>query len=409
MTIRKHADLGVALACALSLGLAACGGGGGGGNAATGGSGGGGGSTPTPSTPITNPPSNVQPTLFIEHDPDGTAYIRVQEQTYNPFGSAGPARTIQNQNAGPSPGADFIVTGEQSTYVANINATRMKVGMDLMSSGLVSIYNYNFDDVEGNGDIYGAGVKLGANARPTTGATFLQRAFADGRESPDATYTISNTDFIGIERNSKSIYVRDVTGRRFGDAGIDTKAGPVFVMNATLQGGHRMLRLWSGVEVTIANSIVNASPGQMQVWLQDSTSALRYYNVLWCLNAATPSPSDPNCHSKPWLIESDGMTAAQAIGRTAELTSNPLPSVSTFFATQIDQIIVEYSSNGGTSWQALGLLNTGSPGHPPNGDLRFKIPLDLNAGDYRFAAYYMRNGAAIGHQSRIINEAGAAL
>jgi hypothetical protein len=82
--------------------------------------------------------------------------------------------------------------------------------------------------------------------------------------------------------------------------------------------------------------------------------------------------------------------------------------MSAFFRTGIDQVVTEYSSNGGASWQPLQLANAGGPGTPPVGDTRFRIPLDLGAGNFLFRAQYRLNGAVAGPVSQAVDEDGKA-
>jgi hypothetical protein len=206
--------------------------------------------------------------------------------------------------------------------------------------------------------------------------------------------------------------VRDVTGKNFGDGGVDTKSGPVYLMNATLDGAHRMIRSW-GVEIVLVNAIVNGRSGHSQgwvsnpEWLPGADAKVRYYNTLWCMDSENPSASDPKCKSDPWVVESDDMAPADALSKFIPLQSNPLPDVSPFFKTSIDEIVVEYSTDGRT-WQTLSLPNTGGPGAAPIGDPRYRLPLNLEDADYLFRASYRKMGGRIGATSEIIDEAGAA-
>jgi hypothetical protein len=354
----------------------------------------------------------VRPALFIEKDKDGSTFLRVEEQltsTFNAFAPASAQRVIRDQQLGPAPGVNTVIEGDQTTDVENVDAVQLKYGLTLQASAMVSIYDYTYTQFDGGGSIFGGAIKLGDNGRPTNGSTYIQRVAADGMQAPDATYKVSNNDFLGVELDSGPIYVRDVTGKNFGDAGIDTKSNQVYVMNATFDGAHRMLRAWPNVEIIVVNSIINSAPGHSQAWVYDTTSTIRYYNTLWCLDSDNPSPSDPKCSSNPSIIEGETIDAAAAATRLIALQSNPLPSMSSFFATQIDEIAVEYSSDAGRTWTALQLANTGSSGKGPVGDPRYRIPLDLNAADYRFRATYMKNGVKTGETSAPIDETGNAV
>lgn len=342
----------------------------------------------------------------MEHDHDGTAYLRVIEQTYSPFGGVGPDRTIKDQHLGPAPGSNNVIEGPQSTLVSNVDVEQMKHGLTLQDSAMVSIYDYTYTRFDGGGSIFGAAIKLGDNGRPTNGSTYIQRVVADGMQAPDATYKVSNNDFVGVEPDSGPIYIRDVTGRNFGDAGVDTKSTQVYIMNATLDGGHRMLRAWPGVEIILVNSIVNAAPDHAQGWISDATSTIRYYNTLWCQNSKQPSISDSNCRTAPWLVEGETVPFTVAAARFIPLSENPLPGISPFFKTGIDQIVAEYSKDGGKTWTELSLPNSGGPGSAPIGDLRYRIQLNLADGDYRFRASYRLNGAKVGDASPVIGEDG---
>lgn len=329
----------------------------------------------------------------------------MQEQSYDPF-NGGAQRVVADRKLGPSPGVNFVVEGAQTTRISNVDAVQMKYGLTMQSSAEVSIYDYTYNKFDGNGSIYGAAIKLGDNDRPTEGSTYIQRVSADGMQTPDATYKISNNDFIGIETDSGPIYVRDVSGKNFGDAGIDTKSGPIYVMNATLDHAHRMLRAWPGVEIVLVNSIVNGTAGHSQAWVMGADSKVRYYNTLWCMDSASPSASDPKCKSSPTVVEGDDMTAAETQSRFIALQSNPLPNVSAFFKTSIDEIVVEYSTDGRT-WQTLGLPNTGGPNSAPIGDTRYRLPLNLADANYLFRASYRKTGGRIGATSEVVDEAGS--
>ncbi len=407
MTHRIRASLLAALTC---ITTAACGGGGGGG----GGTASLGVSPPAspPASPPPSPPATpsgaVRPALFIEKDRDGATFLRVEEQSYDAFSPTAAQRVIRDRQLGPSPGVNFVVEGEQTTSIENVDAIQMKYGLTMQSSAMVSIYDYTYNQFDGGGSIFGAAIKLGDNGRPTNGSTYIQRVSADGMQAPDGTYKVSNNDFLGVELDSGPIYVRDVTGKNFGDAGVDTKSTQVYIMNATFDGAHRMLRAWPGVEIIVVNSIVNAAPQHSQVWLYDGTGTVRYYNTLWCVDSDNPTPSDPKCSSSPTLIESDNADPGTAASRVIALQSNPLPGISAFFTTQIDQIAIEYSGDAGRTWAALPLPNTGGPGLAPVGDPRYRIPLDLAAADYRFRATYMKNGVKTGEPSQPIDETGNA-
>lgn len=353
------------------------------------------------------PGVGAQPLVQLEHDPDGAAFIRVSEQDFSPFAAGSPLRSINDQALGPAPGSNNVVEGNQPTLVSNVSVTDMKYGLTLQQSATTSISGYTYTRFAGAGSIFGGAIKLGDNDRPTNGPTYIQRVVADGMQAPDPTYQVSNNDFLGVEEDSGPIYVRGVTGRNFGDAGIDTKSTQVYVMNATLESGHRILRAWPGVEITIVNSVINAAPDNAQAWIGGPGATIRYYNTLWCQNAKQPSIDDPNCRTAPWVVEGEDMGFTVAAARIIPLSSNPLPAETAFFKTSIDQIVIEYSKNGG-GWSTMPVTNAGGPGSAPIGDTRYKIPLDLSNGAYRFRASFRKNGAQQGTVSAAIDEEGKA-
>lgn len=332
----------------------------------------------------------LRPLVYLESDPNGTRYVRVMERSFSAFT---PGATIQNLSSSPR----INISSAQSTLVRNVTIRNAKYGVYISNAHPVFIDNFNFIDWNGGGDIHGAAIKLIRSGQATT---YIQRVFADGMEAPDSSYARSNTDFIGIERNSRPVFVRYATGRNFGDAGIDAKSNAA-LMNVTINGAHRGLRIWSGVTVTLANAIINVPRGHEHVWMQQTTSRLRYYNVLWCIDSTNPSPNDPACSTAPTAIGVDGITVAQARQQMTSFTSNPLNDP--FFATQIDRVVVEYSSNGGASWRVM--ATGGRPGGAPYGDMRYRIPFSLASGVYLFRARFERNGAHVGVPT-VVNEAG---
>jgi len=332
--------------------------------------------------------------MFIERDPDGTAYVRVVEQIFNPFA---PQRTFANVGSLPD------IDGSQSTAITNAHVTNDKYGAHIVGSGQVSIYDFSSVGFDGGGSIHGAAIKI---ERSSAAPTYIQRVFADEQQQPDPTYTIRNVDFLGVETDSSPIYVRGATGRNVSDGGVDTKSTGTSLMNVTLSGANRGLRAWDGVEITIVNSIINVSPTFAQAWVYDNTSTIRYYNVLWCIGATDPTPTDPNCTPNPTVVEDDNVSGSN-LDRMVALASNPLPGLSPFFATQIDQIVVEYSTNNGASWQTMTVPNAGGGGLPaPVGDTRYRIPLNLNSANYVFRASVLQGGNMVGTYSVTRNEAG---
>lgn len=335
--------------------------------------------------------TTLRPIVTIETDPDGTANVRVAEQVYNAFT---PSITLENREDDR-----FNILSNVPIMLRNVRSNESRYGIYISNNSPVSVDRYAFHRWNGQGSIYGGAIKLD---RSGSAPTFVQRVFADGMSRPDGSYTVSNTDFIGVEHNGAPLYVRGATGRNFGDGGVDAKSN-VYLMNITIDGAHRGLRAWKNTTITIANSIINVPAGHQHVWLSDSTSSVRYYNVLWCVGSTRPTPSDPKCSTTPTVVTGDKITSAQARQRVVALTSNPLPATSNFFATQIDRIVIEYSSNNGSTWRQM--ASGGSRGRPPLGDTRYRVPFSLSSGTYLFRAHFERNGARVG-SSVVVNEAG---
>jgi hypothetical protein len=335
----------------------------------------------------------VRPLVFVEADQTGTRFVRVMERNYTAFT---PAVSILNRTS-----SRINVNNALATLVRNVTVRNAEYGVYISGSGLVSIDDFRFVDWNGAGEIYGAAIKIN---RSTGAATYIQHVYADCLEAPDSSYDRSNVDFIGIERSSAPVFVRYATGRRFSDAGIDAKSN-VALMNVTIDGAHRALRAWSNVTITIANSIINVPPGHEHIWMQGTGSRLRHYNTLWCIGSTNPSPNDPACSTSPTAIGVDGISVAQARQQITALSSNTLTSNS-FFATQIDRVVVQYSSNGGRNWTTM--ATGGSSGSAPRGDLRYRIPVNLSSGTYLFRAYFERSGARVGSITTV-NESGQAV
>ncbi len=349
--------------------------------------------------------TDLQPQIAIERDASGKAYLRVYEPAYDPFAPSAPDRTVKDKNIGPDPGASFVIFGDETVRVANVSATRVKYGVQFKDTPTISIEDFAFNRVDGGEQIHGGALKFGNGGAPTRGVTYITRVVADGGQQPDGSYEQRNTDFIGVESGNAPIYMRNVTGRNFSDAAIDSKSKTVYVMNATLEGGHRSLRVWGDAEIVLVNSIVNSAKGRSQAWLYDGRGRIRYHNVLWCDGADNPSRSHPDCRTAPWLVEGDQISKAQAAALVTETFENPLPEQSPFFATAIDRIEVEYSADNGP-WRSLSLPNAGGNGASPIGDLRWAIPLNLDDSVYRFRASVSSGGRRVGRFSAVIGEAG---
>ena len=335
--------------------------------------------------------TTLRPIVSIETDPTGAANVRVAEQVYSAFT---PAVTVQNLTD------DRIdILSDVPILISNVRGGASRYGISIANHSAVSIDRYRFVNWEGQGSIYGGAIKLD---RTGVAPTYVQRVFADAQASPDPSYDICNTDFIGVERNATPLYVRGATGRNFGDGGVDAKSN-VYLMNVSIQNVHRGLRVWSNSRITIANSIINVPAGQQHVWLYDSTSSVRYYNVLWCVGATNPSPSDPACGTSPTVVSGDKISSTQARAQIVALSTNPLPALSNFFRTQIDRIVIEYSRDAGRTWHAM--ASGGSTGRPPLGDTRYRVPFSLSGYSYLFRVHFERNGARVG-SSVVVSETG---
>ena len=340
--------------------------------------------------------STLRPIISIETDPNGTANIRVAEQVYVAFR---PERTVENLTDDR-----LNVVSETPILIRNVRGGNSDYGISISNRSPLSIDNYTFVNWVSSGgrDVYGAAIKV---RRARSAPIYVQRVFGDGQQAPDPSYRRSNTDFIGVERNAAPVYVRGATGRGFGDAGVDAKSD-VYLMNITIDGAHRGLRAWDHTRITIANSIINVPPGHEQVWLEDDTASVRYYNVLWCIGARLPSPSGSDCTTRPTAIGAENISAAAVREQIVALGDNPLPATSGFFRTRIDRVVVEYSRDGGRNWRTMAA--SGGPGRPPLGDMRYPAPFRLAGGAYLFRVHFERNGAPIG-ASVIVNEAGQAV
>jgi hypothetical protein len=310
----------------------------------------------------------LRPVVSIETDPDGTANIRVAEQVYSAFT---PERTVENLSDDR-----MNIVSETPILIRNVRGGNSDYGINISNRSPLSIDNYSFVNWVSSGgrDVYGAAIKV---RRARSAPIYVQRVFGDGQQAPDPSYRRSNTDFIGVERNAAPVYVRGATGRRFGDAGVDAKSD-VYLMNVTIDGAHRGLRAWDHTRITIANSIINVPPGHEQVWLEDATASVRYYNVLWCIGAAAPSPASADCTTQPTAIGADRISAAEARAQLVALRDNPLPATNDFFRTRIDRVVVEYSRDGGRNWRTMAA--SGGPGRPPLGDMRYPAPFRLAGG-----------------------------
>lgn len=327
------------------------------------------------------------PLVFIESEPNGARYVRVMEATQLAFR---PVQSMMNLQSSER----INVRDAAATLVRDVVIRNARYGVHVRNASPALIENFSFLDWNGGDGIHGAAIKID---RSGPAPTYIQRVFADGMEEPDASYQRSNTDFIGIERSAGPVFVRYATGRNFGDGGVDAKSDTA-LMNVTVDGAHRGLRVWDGVTLTIVNSIVNVPDGHEQVWLQDATSRLRYNNVLWCVGSRAPSQEARECSNEPTAIGGEGRTQEQIVA----LSSNPLPEMDAFFATHVDRIVVEYSSDGGSNWREM--ANSGSRGHAPRGDTRFRVPFNLDGATYLFRVQFEYDGARSGRAVTIDEE-----
>jgi hypothetical protein len=345
-----------------------------------------------------------QPSLHLERDLDGRVYVRLVEQTYDGLQGAKPDQDLFGVRFGPKPGDSFRLSGAQRFRVQDLRSRSVKYGLQIMDAKAVAAYDVRFDDWDGGAEIYGSAVMIGNNRRPTQGPVHLQRLAADGGQAPDGSYRRSNTDGLTIEAGNAPVFLRDLTVRGFGDAGVDAKS-TVYIMNATISDAHRLLRAWGGGDIVVVNSILNAAPGHAQAWVQNARGRIRYHNVLWCEGAERPSSTNPDCRTRPWLVEGEDISAEAARGRLQRLDRNPLPELSPFFRTRLDEVRLEYSKDGGR-WLPLPAANTGAPGSPPVGDLRWPVTLRLSDGAYRFRAAAYLGGRRQGGYTAVIEESG---
>ena len=345
-----------------------------------------------------------RPSLYLERDATGGRYLRFVEQTFDGLQGQKPDQTLLGVRFGPDPGQSLRVFGDQRVRLQDIRSEGVKYGLQLMDLRAAAAYDVRVGRWDGGGEIYGSGIMVGNNRRPVVGPVYVQRLVADGGQQPDGSYRRSNTDGVTVEAGNAPLHLRDLTVRRYGDAGLDAKS-TVYVMNATIEDAHRLLRAWGGGEIVIANSILNAAPGHAQAWLQDSRSRIRYYNVLWCEGATQPSAQDPKCRTRPWRVEGDAVSAQAAAGQIVRLDRNPLPAVSDFFRTRLDEVRLEYSRDGGP-WLPLRVANAGAPGSPPVGDLRWPLRMRLDDGAYRFRAAAYLGGRRQGEYTPAIGETG---
>jgi hypothetical protein len=253
-----------------------------------------------------------------------------------------------------------------------------------------------FYDHDGGGSIHGAGIKFERTTGQTT-PTFLRDFYGNGVEQPDPTYTRSNTDCFGSEGNNTVINIRYATCLNWGDGGVDTKSGTWNISNVTFNNVMRGLRMWDGANIVIADSIINSD--DENIWLFDQTVNIAYYNVLWCRNVANPAPGVAGCSFTAPLVGIDNGSAA---GRVVQLQSHPfLGNAHQMMQQRGNGWRVEYSSNGGGTWQQMALPNGGAN----LGDPRYAIPFDLNSGNFVFRAILLNNGTPVA-TSRVMDEAG---
>ena len=250
----------------------------------------------------------------------------------------------------------------EEVYINGADISQVKTGVQLYNTGESYIYDFNFTDIK-SPDIYGGAFRIGAGwSKATTGITYMKHITADGKEAPLTSYSQSNNDFIAVERGSAPVYLQFATARNFSDAIIDNKS-TIYIMNATFEGAHRILRVWNNAEIIIVNSIINAPPGEKLLWLGGTDAKISYYNVLW--NGETsPDPS---------RIAFDNGTTMRNI---VELSKNPLPAMSSFFELEIAKVTFETSFDG-TTWTALKNGSFGSAAKALVGDIQFDLGLPL--------------------------------
>ncbi|MEM9169554.1 MAG: hypothetical protein AAGC56_07840, partial [Pseudomonadota bacterium] len=325
-----------------------------------------------------------KPTIYVEQH-DGRAYLRVEEQQYS---LRNPENSVSNRSNSGGQGNTYFA-GEAETYeYRNIDLSNTRYGFGLSNTQEVNIYDLTVDGIyrgDGHASVIGLGLR-GPIDEPLT----VQRVHADGGLEPmrfaGQNYGNGNKDFLDGGR-SRSVsrggdgytYLRDVTARNFTDGIIDTK-DTVYIMNATLENAHRILRVWNDSHVVLVNSEINLQNGESLIWLYDNSSRVSYYNTTW---NGQPDPD-------PSLISVFQGNRNEVLRNVQRLDENPLPDESDFFDTSFDQITVEVSRNGGP-WQEVEIPNTGENGVGPIGDLLYDLP-NLGNGDYQLRTFFSNDG-----------------
>lgn len=294
-------------------------------------------------------------TLQVVHDGGGFPTIRLFD-AQRPVDS--PDRIIADRVVDSvSYGARVVGNGVSDLLIDGLTVTNSKNGIALLNTGATSIVDMTFENMVPDGSLFGSVIRIGSKAaeHTTKGVTFIQDVEADGNMSPLGRYgNTPNTDFLVVEAGSAPVMLRDVTASGFSDSIIDCKS-TVYIMNATLEGAHRVLRAHEGATIVIVNSVLEGGPNsQALAWLEDSTSRIYYYNTTWNGKGA-PGIED--------VRGEGGMTPAQALKNVVQLRENPLPALSPFFASDFDRVSIEIQNAKG-QW-----VDTGLGGRP--GDLRF--------------------------------------
>jgi hypothetical protein len=324
----------------------------------------------------------TKPTLYLEKNLAGNFAVRVEEQKLPNFSADIEKHDL---NFAPKQGGHALRIGDtvsgagKSVDISNFDVSERYLGISLKNTTKASIYDLKFEGFDDGK--FGAAVRVGYHAEQnrtfnTTGITYVQRVEFDGQEAPLKSYADSNKDFLASERDNKPIYVRDITALNASDAIFDAKS-TVYIMNATLSGAHRVLRVWSGVEIVLVNCVIENEPGKALAWLQDDTSSIKFYNTTWNgLDAPTEA-----------MISGEKLSKANTLKLIKKLDSNPLEAVDDFFKSDVKEIHVEVSTNGG-GWRELELSNNGQGRAAPIGDTLYTLP-NLGGGVHEIRSWYL--------------------
>lgn len=305
------------------------------------------------------------------------------------FGSApiksGIDERISGETFNSSRGGQAITANDYNTdyYIQDVTVNDHKYGIHVSSKTTVTIFDYEFIGTTTDNP-YAAAI---ARNKYHEGQIQAKRVYADGEDQPlnrvSGGYDKTNTDFFtnnvnaGASNDRTVQYFRDITAYNFSDTMFDAKS-TIYIMNATIENAYRMFRVWDEAEIILVNSIVNTGEGKSLLWLHSTAGRVKYYNTLWD-GKATPDYTDIDVQP---LYGTAEITSAKR--QVTELSSNPLPNISSFFAPDTARYTAELSVNG-DKWIKLVL--------PDNGDLRnfigdplFEVP-DVGRGAYHIRTY----------------------